>query len=128
MDRESGQAGAWALGIIVAVLLIAGLAIGGWQLGWWMQSYSASRSATIYQQSYGAQTADIQQVQQAMTDVASINVQMEDPSTPASEDQSLQAQKQAVINQACSVGIKINPTDLPSQEASFMAQNCGGVQ
>lgn len=47
-----------AVGVILGILiLVGGIAVGGWQLGWWMKSYSTSRSAQIYQQSYGAHVA-----------------------------------------------------------------------
>lgn len=110
---------------IGAVVVAVGILIGGWQLGWWAKSYAASRSAAIYQQSYGAQTADIQQLRQLMTEVAGIDAQVADPSTPASEVSALQSQRAAEINQACGVGALVSPTLLPSPEQHWIAANCG---
>lgn len=111
------------LAVLTGLVVIAGICIGGWQLGWWMNSYTVSRTARIYQQSYGAQSAYVAQVEAAMTDISTIKTQIADPTTPPSETQALQAQLQAVINQACASAANITPP-LPASEAQFVSVNC----
>ena len=111
------------IGVIVALGLLVGLAIGGWQLGWWLKSSAASHNAQIYQRSYGAQSADVQELQSLITQVDTINVQTTAPSTPPSEKSALEAQQSAIINQACGIADNITPP-LPSSEAAFVAANC----
>lgn len=112
--------------IVAGLALTVGVAVGGWQLGWWMQSAGTNRAAHIYQHSYGAQTADLDQIEQGIRDVATIDGQVADPSTPNSEVPSLRAQQRAVINQICDVAARVT-SPLPSDAASFVSTNCEGL-
>jgi hypothetical protein len=115
----------WVVIGLGALVLVAGLAVGGWQLGWWMKSYSVSRNAQIAQQSYGAQLADIQQIEQSIASINSVNVQL--TTAPATEKAQLVAQKQALVNQACQFASLVNPGNMPSTVATFAATYCTGV-
>lgn len=124
-DEHSIQVGderwlKWAkVSILVAIFAVV-LVIGGWQLGWWLKSSATSRNAAIVQRSYGAQLADVQQVQTDQEQVSAIDVQL--TTAPASETAALKVQRQAIVNQACSVYVLIaNP---PPTEATFAAANC----
>ncbi len=108
---------------IASLLLLAIIVVGGWQLGWWMKSYSTSRNARIYQQSYGAQSANINEVESLIVTAKGISVQLADPNTPASETSALKAQQVAVTNEICSRALTITPP-LPSTEAAFVAAHC----
>jgi hypothetical protein len=116
---------AWLGGLLVAALLVTGVIVGGWQLGWWMTSAATNRQAHIYQHSYGAQAAYVQQLTQAVRDVADVDVQIADPHTPASELPALRGQRAAIIAQACDTYSRVT-APLPENLASFTAANCSG--
>lgn len=114
----------------IVLIVIGGLAfaavvlVGGWQLGWWLKSSATNHQAQIYQQSYGAQSADISQAQSLISEIQGINVQIHDPSTPADEVPDLQAQQKAEINQACSVVDGIAGDLLPAAVQQWATVNC----
>ena len=113
-----------SVGVVVAgVVLVVGLAIGGWNLYWWMAGASTNNTAHIYHNSYGAQSADTQQVQNLAAQVATIDTQIADPTTPATEVSALQAQKSAIIRQACSLAANI--VSLTPDVSQFVSLNCG---
>lgn len=112
----------WILATIGCLALLAGIVIGGWQLGWWMKSYSVSRNAQIYHNSYGAQSADEQQAQNLITQVSTIQVQITDPAVPPAELPALRAQENNIITQACA--IIENITQPTPDVVSFASQNC----
>jgi hypothetical protein len=116
---------AWVGGGLVVAALVTGVVVGGWQLGWWMTSAATNRQAHIYQHSYGAQAAYVQQLSQAQRDVAAVDVQLHDPHTPASELTALRAQRAAIVGQACDTYARVT-APLPDYLASFAAANCGG--
>ena len=109
--------------VLGAIVLLVILAIGGWQLGWWMKSSATNHISHIYGQSYGAQSADIQEVQSLVTQIDGINVQLVAPSTPVSEKAALEAQKAALVTQACSLVILITPPQ-PAFVSTFATANC----
>jgi hypothetical protein len=113
-------------GIILAgLVVIAGLCIGGWQLGWWLNNSAVNHQAKIYQNGYGAQSAYIEQARNGISQIDAIQSQMSDPSTPASEQASLSAQKQALVQQTCALAQNITITP-PADIVSFVQANCLG--
>ena len=122
-EEGDGRYFRWLAAMALTVLLAAAIIIGGWQAGWWLKTFATNRAAHIYEQSYGAQSADFEQLQQALVDVNQIDVQIADRSTPPAEVDALRAQKAAVIAQACTVASHIT-SQLPPAQASFIASNC----
>ena len=107
---------------IGAIVVVVGIAVGGWAGGWWLKNASTNKNAQILQNSYGAQTADEQQVQNLITTWDAINAQIADPSTPSGEKSALQAQATSTATQACGLAVHINQptTDI----STWMAINC----
>ncbi len=112
-----------AAGITATIVLIAGLSIGGWQLGWWMQSYSVNRTAQIYQHGYGAQSAYSEELERLIVQIDGLDVQINDPTTPADEVSALQAQKAAMVIQGCDIASKLTVTP-PNNIQQFVSANC----
>ena len=108
---------------IGGLVLIVVIVVGGWQLGWWATQNGQQRSVRINQQGLAAQSADIDQLRNEITTVTSIQVQIADPQTPASELPSLRSQANALTTEACGIADEITPP-LPTDEASFAASNC----
>lgn len=111
------------IGIAIgAVVLVVAVSIGGWKLYWWAAGASTNNVAHIYHNSYGAQSADTQQVQNLVAQIATIDSQIASPATPAAEVDALRAQKSAMIQQACSLAANIvSPTP---DVAQFTSLNC----
>ena len=108
---------------LASLALVAGVAIGGWNLNWWMANSSTNHIAHIYHNSYGAQSADEQQVQNLVTSIYGMDSQIASPATPASEVSALQAQRIATITQACGLAANINE---PTPDiARFVSADCG---
>jgi hypothetical protein len=112
-----------ALVLILVIIMIAGISIGGWQLRWWLNNSAANHNANITFNGYGAQSADIQETRTLMVEISTINTQIVDPSTPASEVPSLRAQLAAETNQACNLANDITMT-VPSDISQFVAISC----
>ena len=108
---------------VVGLIVLAGLIFGGWEAGWWFRTQNVNRTAHLFQNSYGTQSAYIEQLQNQITQIDAIDVQVADTNTPASEVTALQAQKKAIINQACGIAANITVT-MPSDEAQFAATHC----
>ena len=123
-DPYGGQRRAFYGAIIVGALLaiIAAIVIGGWQLGWWASNSATNHRAHIYEHSYGTQSAYVEQDRNLISQVTTIDVQLNDPATPASEHPSLTAQKSAIVTQACNMAHSI--TEPPSDIAQFMSAHC----
>lgn len=111
-----------ALAVVGALVVMAGIVVGGWDLGWFAASSATNHQNHIYQQSYGTQTAEIEQVRTDLTTIDQIDVQLADRATPASEQSALAAQKVAVTNQAC--GVAMNITSPPADVSAFRSTNC----
>ena len=113
----------WVLAGIGTLALVVGLAIAGWQLNWFVQASATNHIAHIYQHSYGAQSGDEAQVQNLISQVATIDTQIADPSTAPAETSALAAQKAAIVTQACDLIANI---DSPTPDvAQFASVNCG---
>jgi hypothetical protein len=104
------------------VVVICGLAVGGWQGGWWLKSSATNHIAHIYGQSYGAQTADVQEVENLISQINGIDVQINSTATPADEKSALQAQANALVTQACDLAGNI--TSPPQEIVTFVSTNC----
>jgi hypothetical protein len=101
-----------AIGAVVgAILLVGGIVVGGYQLGWWLKANN-----------YGSQLAYQTKLESTITDVASIDVQLDSPNTPASEKAGLQGQRTAIVRQGCSAANLL--TDIPSADAAWVSSNC----
>jgi hypothetical protein len=111
----------WAGGIAVGLIVIAGLAIGGWRLNWWAQNNAISHTANIHQNSHVIRSADEQQAQNLIAQVATIESQAH-PSIPATEVSRLQSQKATLVTQAC--GLISNVAYWTIDIAAFAAANC----
>jgi len=123
MRNQRGQVAAWVAITLVGIVLIA---IGGWQLGWWMKNYSVNQNARIYQNGYGAQSAWSERVQNEISTIRGIDVQIAAPQTPATEVSALQSQRAALVTQACQKAAQINQP--PSDVATFISTDCGAGQ
>jgi hypothetical protein len=110
--------------VIGSLVLIAAIAIGGWQLNWWAQNSAVNHQAHIYSNSYGTQTADIQEARNLATQISQIDVQVTDSSTPASEVSALRSQRTAMVTQACSITYNIAPNLMPPDLSTFTSTNC----
>ena len=106
-----------------AIVILTAIVIGGWQLGWWMQNSAANHQAVITQNGYGAQSAYVQETRTLMVEIATIQTQLVDPSTPASELSALKGQQAAEINQACALANNIT-MNVPSDIYQFASSNC----
>ena len=108
--------------IVSALVLIALIVVGGWNLGWWMKAYSVKKNAEIYQHSYERQTALQQEMLSNIATVQQIQVQIAE--TSGAEQQALEAQQHAIIEQVCND----NQTLLQSSETpeimQFVQNNC----
>lgn len=51
----------WIGAGVLTLAIIAGIIAGGWQLKWWFANSATNHIAHIYQNSYGAQSADEQE-------------------------------------------------------------------
>lgn len=97
--------------VLIAVLLVAVIAVGGWQLGWWLKSASVNKNARIQQDSYGRQTALIEQVYNGIKEA-------ETPAIPA-------GQRVAIVSQVCDSASKLTGTiQLTTNAAAFVAREC----
>lgn len=112
------------VGAVIALVVVAAIAVGGWQLGWWAQNSAVNHQAHIYANSYGTQTADIQEARNLATQISQVATQVVDPSTPTSEVGALRSQQVAMTSQACSIINNITPNLLPSDLATFASTNC----
>lgn len=110
------------LAVIGVLLLVVGLSFGGWELYWGLKSSSVNHNAQLYQQSYGAQTAYVEELHGLIVQLDTIDVQIADPTTTRAEVSALEAQKAAMITQAC--GLEQGITNPPPDEAAFAASNC----
>jgi len=108
---------------IASIAIIVGIAIGGWQLNWWMANSSANHNAVITQNGLAAQTADIQESRTLVSEIYTINSQINSPATPQSEIASLQAQSAVETTQACALISNVTST-LPVDLVSFNSTNC----
>ena len=113
-----------AVAIIGAAAGIALLAIGGWFLYWHVFASATSRTAKIYQTQYGAQTAYIEQVDNLIPQIDSLNVAVASPGTPSGEIAPLRAQIKTMTSQTC--GLIGSITNKPTNIASWASSNCGG--
>lgn len=106
--RETGRWFGPVLVVGVAVLAI-GLILGlvGWSAGWWFTEHDVTRQNQVYQNSYPAQQADIDAMQNAIGAIAS-----------AAD----QAQANADAQEACQYAAKI--TDMPPADAPWVSRNC----
>lgn len=105
------------------VLIVAAILVGGWWAGWWLKENATNKSTHIFEKSYGAQSAYIEQLDQSTVEATRLDSQIRDPSTPVAERQSLAAQRTAVVQQACGVAARIT-SELPESEGRFVATNC----
>jgi hypothetical protein len=112
-----------AIGAVVgAILLVGGIVVGGYQLGWWLKANNTNRQQHIDRKNYGSQLAYQTKLESTITDVASIDVQLDSPNTPASEKAGLQGQRTAIVRQGCSAANLL--TDIPSADAARVSSNC----
>lgn len=124
-DKEAvSTARRWIIGILITLVVVGGVgAFVAWDAGWWFNNQNVNRQALLLQHSYGAQSAYTEEVQNEIVEFNTINVQLNDPSTPASEKPSLLAQQQALVNQACGQIGRVTYT-LPKEEATWSASYC----
>ena len=111
-----------AAGIIGTIILVVAIAVGGWIGGWWVKAQTVTKNAQIYQTGYGAQSAYAQQLNSLISQIATIDVQVVSPQTPAAEKAALDSQRASVVTQACDMYSKI--TAPASNQSQFAATNC----
>ena len=105
---------------ILAAVVLVGVAVGGYQLYWWANGNSTNRQRQIDQNNYGSQLAYVQDADRKITDVRNIDVQL--GNVPAAEKPGLEAQRAAIVNDACtSISLIRNP---PSNITVFAATEC----
>lgn len=109
---------------LLGLVVLAAIVLGGWQAGWWFTTQNTSRQGQVFQASYGAQTADIQQAENLASEVASIRAEIASTSIPAAEATQLQAQASAETTQACNLIAEITSLPVPAPLASFSAASC----
>ena len=116
---------------LLGLVILAALILGGWQAGWWFTTQNTSRQGQVFQASYGAQTADIQQAENLASEIASIRAEIASiraeiasTSIPAAEATQLQAQATAETTQACNLIAEITSLPVPAPLASFSAASC----
>lgn len=109
---------------VLAFIVVVVLGVGMWRFNWFLATKATQYQAHIFQHSYGTQTADKQELQNLISTVNGINVQLSSPSTPTSEKTALTGQKQAEISQACSLATNIDT--LGATLGPWVSSNCTG--
>lgn len=110
------------LAMLGVALVVFGVCVGGWFLYWGLKSSSVNHNAALYQQSYGAQSAYVEEAHNLIAQLYTIDVQIASPGVTQAESEALTAQKAALTTQTC--GIVHNITNPPADELSFAATNC----
>lgn len=118
----------WILGGVAALVTAALVVVGGWDLGWWTATAATKHQLPIinaqnhnFRASYSFQQTLRDELQQELSDIASINVQItEFPASAAA----LRAQRAAVTTQACGQASQLTGGDIPANVQAFVSTNC----
>ena len=124
-DREGLSGLAWAV-LLVVVAFVLGLILTfvGYEANWWFTNNSNARTTNMIRHSISAQNSYVTATENYLSTIASLNTQMSDPSISADQKAALQAQKTAVINQACPIAKKIDPSEMQPDISGFITADC----
>lgn len=107
--------------VLAALALAAAIAIGGWQLGWWLKSSAQGHINHIQRQTYGFQTAQLQDMEQVYAQIAGLKAQ--EQAQPQNAD-ALNSQVEALTIQFCTDHDNANKIDIPIRLQEFAQANC----
>jgi hypothetical protein len=110
-NKDKGGVATGVLATVVAIVLLVGIVVGGYQLGWWLNKNATNRTAQIYQDSYGRQTALVDSI---VDDIK----EAQNPNLP-------KQQRIAIVDQICDNADHLSDvTRLPQHAITFIAQEC----
>jgi len=110
----------WVTGVAVLALV----AVAGFALYWWMFAYRVNRTAEIRRGSFNFQETAREQVVDLGADLASIDVQLADPTLSDAQSVAIAAQRRAIADQLCDIasdiqgGTSIVVADIIERECS----------
>jgi hypothetical protein len=110
------------LAAILAVIVAVGIVVGGYLGGWWIRKDVTNRQQRIDRQNYGTQLGYQTALNEKITEIKGIDVQLADPRTPSYEKAALSAQRKALVDAACA--IHPNLTSEPANIAAWTSTNC----
>jgi hypothetical protein len=112
----------------LVVAIIGGITFGGWEMGWWFKNQNTTRTAQMYDHSYGRQEALKAGVQQGIVAVLTNDrtIVSLDPKADAALVAVTKAQTVGILNDnVCKNAALIDPANpLTGQTAEFVAANC----
>jgi hypothetical protein len=107
--------------LFVACVIIVGLAVGGWTLHWFLARSTAGHIARIKRTTFEFQQTYRQEITRKLADVATIDVQLVDPTT---DKVTIGAQRKAIVAIVCGDASFIVGDPLPANQAAFIAKEC----
>jgi hypothetical protein len=109
---------------LVALLIVGALSVGGYYGYWNLLRANTNRQSNIDRQNNGTQLGYRKAIHDKMVDVRTIDVQLNDPRTPSTEDEVLRAQRLAIVNDICGIWVNVTVASAPADEQQFAAANC----
>jgi len=123
--REGAKTTLLVIVAFIALLaVISGVVIGGWEAGWWFRQQDTTRTTDMIRHSVSAQNSYVDDVENSLTQLKALGVQLDDPNLDPAQKPGLEGEKTAIINQTCIVARKIDPSEMQPDIAQFLATDC----
>lgn len=113
------------VGVLLGLVVLAAIAVGGWQLGWWLKGSAVNHNNHIVRSSYEFQQAQITDMNQLLSQIAGIDVQVRQQPQNVT---ALDSQKAALENQFCGDYASLNAIQVPANLRSFAGEACNNPQ
>lgn len=113
------------VGVLAGLIVLAAIAVGGWQLGWWLKGSAVNHTNHIVRSSYEFQQAQITDMDQLLTQIGGIDVQITQQPQNAGP---LKSQRAALESQFCNDYQSVTAIQIPSNLHAFAVEACSTPQ
>lgn len=121
--RDGAKTAIWvALAAVVVAVVITGITFAGYEAGWWFKSNDNMRTTNMIRHSVSAQNSYVTEVENNLPTISDLDAQI--AKAPADQKPGLQGEKTAIVNQTCMFARKIDASEMQSDIASFLSQDC----
>lgn len=107
---------------VIAIVVVLCLCVGLYAGYWWLRRDVLNRGADIRRNGFEQQTTFRDEAIRKMADIAAVDTQLADPALPADQRNALNAQRKAMVADACRIITHV-VGDAPSI-STFNAANC----
>jgi predicted negative regulator of RcsB-dependent stress response len=125
MDKEGKHVKDYLKGtfaVVAGLAVLGAVILGGWQAGWWFTNQNANREAHVIRNSYSNQQTLRDQITKGLGDVMDMDHQI--AQATGDNKTTLIAQRRAIANLACQEAEQVTGDDLPTDQQSWVADNC----